>query len=84
MKYLIIDKYKGRYIKPKDLCLSLLITEKLKNWLLKYENEYYEGFKNDKLIDILDKEGTEITALIKNELSKIKIEYFSNARMKII
>ena len=91
MRYLIIDaslngtgirdKYEGGYIAPDDLGLSSMIIEQLKKWLVKYENEHYMGFKNDRVIDELDREGKEIAVMIKNELSAVKLEYFSNARL---
>ena len=91
MRYLVIDaalsgtgirdKYKGGYIDPDDLNLGLLIKQKLKAWLTKYENEHYRGFTDEGLISELDQEGREIALMIKNELSEVKIEYFSDARL---
>jgi hypothetical protein len=91
MRYLVIDaslsgtgirdKYEGGYLAPEDLGLSSAIVQSLNTWLAKYENEHYNGFTNDNIIDELDREGKEIALLIKNELSKVKLEYFSNARM---
>jgi len=89
MKYLIIDaalsgtgirdKYAGGYIAPNDLGLSFAIKQRLNEWLSKYENEHYNGYTNDKIINELDQEGKEIALMIKNELSEVKIEYFSDA-----
>lgn len=91
MKYLVIDaslngtgirdKYKGGYIAPEDLGLSSATVQSLNTWLTKYENEHYNGFTNDNIIDKLDREGKEIALLIKSELSEVKLEYFSDARM---
>jgi len=91
MKYLVIDaalsgtgirdKYEGGYIEPEDLGLSLATKQRLNEWLLKYENEHYNGFTDDNIINELDQEGKEIALMIKKELSKVKIEYFSDARM---
>lgn len=47
-----------------------------------YEDEHYNGFNNDTLIDKLDLEGREIALIIKHEIVEAKIEYFSAARMK--
>ena len=47
----------------------------------KYENEHYNGFNDESLIEQLDKEGKEIALQIKNELSNVKLEYFSDAKM---
>lgn len=91
MKYLVIDaslsgtgirdKYEGGYISPEDLELSCETIDKLKQWLSKYDSEHYNGFPNESLIDALDKEGKEIALQIKGELSEVKLEYFSDARM---
>lgn len=91
MRYLVIDaslsgtgirnKYEGGYINPEDLCLKIDTIKRLNNWLLKYEEEHYNGFQNNKLIDALDLEGKEIALCIKAEIAEVKIEYFSDARM---
>jgi hypothetical protein len=91
MRYLIIDaalsgsgirdNFEGGYVVPEDLGLSSATGERLKKWLLKYENEHYNGFSDDNLVNELDREGKEIALMIKNELSEVKIEYFSDARM---
>ncbi len=91
MKYLVIDaalsgtgirdKYEGGYINTDDLGLSLLIKQRLKEWLSKYESEHNNGFTNDAIISELDQEGREIALMIKNELPEVKIEYFSDARL---
>lgn len=91
MKYLVIDaslsgtgirdKYNGGYITSEYLGLSSEITERLNLWLSKYENEHYNGFNDESLIEQLDKEGKEIALQIKNELSNVKLEYFSDAKM---
>ena len=92
MRYLIIDatlngtgirdQHAGGYIKPEDLQLSSETTKRLKDWLLKYENEHYNGYENKKLVDELDTEGKELAQIIKQELAPIKMEYFSDALMK--
>lgn len=91
MKYLVIDaalsgtgirdKHEGGYTYPEDLDLSLPVRQKLKEWLSKYENEHYNGFTNENLINKLDQEGKDIAIMMKNELSEVKMEYFSDARM---
>ncbi|KQS24884.1 hypothetical protein ASG33_23180 [Dyadobacter sp. Leaf189] len=55
--------------------------ESLRKWLKKYEEAHYDGFKNDLLISELDNEGREIAYKIKKELSDVKMEYYSDARM---
>lgn len=91
MKYLVIDaalngtgvrdKYEGGYIDPEDLNLSLSTKQRLNEWLSKYENEHYNDFTDDNIINELDQEGKEIALMIKSELSEVKIEYFSDARL---
>ena len=91
MKYLIIDaslngtgirdKYNGGYLDPEDLGLSFTTKFRLKEWMLKYADEHYNGFANDSAIDELDSEGKDIALEIKKELFEAKIEYFSDARM---
>ena len=91
MKYLVIDaslsgtgirdKYEGGYITPEDLGLSCEIIDKICQWLVKYEKEHYYGFNNESIIIELDREGKEIALMIKSELTDVKLEYFSDARM---
>ena len=93
MRYLVIDaslsgtgirdKYEAGYIDPEDLSLSLATKRTLNEWLSKYEDEHYNGFANPSLINELDQEGKRIALMIKNELSEVKIEYFSDARMTV-
>ncbi len=91
MRYLVVDaslngtgirdRYEGEYINPTDLGLKTQTIQRLNSWLQEYENEHYQGFENNQLIDKLDKEGRAIALTIKNELSEVKMEYFSDARM---
>jgi len=78
----IRDKRNGGYVKPEDLGLSLETSQRLKEWLLKYENEHYNGYTNNELVSQLDEEGKELAKVIKVELTEIKMEYFSDAFMK--
>jgi len=92
MKYLVIDaslsgtgirdKYEGGYISPDDLGLSCEIIDMLNQWLTKYENQHYNGFTDECVINELDREGKKIALMIKSELAGVKLEYFSDARMK--
>jgi hypothetical protein len=91
MRYIIIDaslngtgirdKYEGGYLTPEVLGLCSITIKQLKEWLSKYENEHYNGYVNNKVIDELDQEGEKIALIIKNELPEVKLEYFSDARM---
>lgn len=92
MKYLVIDacfagtgirdKYEG-YLSPEDLELNPILQSEIREWLTKYENEHYIGFKNVDIIDNLDIEGVEIAKKIKQELINSKVQYFSAARMTL-
>lgn len=92
MKYLVIDasvsgtgirdKYEGGCVFPDDLGLSCEIVDRLNQWLPKYENEHFNGFTDEFVIYELDREGKEIALMIKSELAEVKLEYFSDARMK--
>jgi len=92
MKYLIIDacfggtgirdKYEGGYIDSALLGLSANFTNRLSNWIKKYNNEFFNGYNNSNFIAELDKEGKEIAIQLKSELSnEIKVEYYSDARL---
>ncbi|MEM9681282.1 MAG: hypothetical protein AAF901_13245 [Bacteroidota bacterium] len=91
MKYLIIDAclggsgirdyYEGGYIDPDTLSLSSELKERLSNWLIRYENEHYNGYEDQLNIDQLDNEGKSISHSIKNELQEVKVMYYSDARM---
>lgn len=91
MKYLVIDaslsgtgirdKYQGGYLTPEELGLRSTTIQSLNTWLAKYENEHFNGFTDNNIIDDLDREGKEIALIIKRELSIVKVEYFSDARM---
>ena len=91
MRYLIIDaslsgtgirnKYDGGFLSPEELGISCDVIYQLNKWLSEYENEHYNGFTDDDIIAELDRKGKEIALIIKNELSNVKLEYFSDARM---
>ena len=91
MKYLVVDSllnstgirdnYTGDYLEPENLHLSSTTIKRLESWLLRYNSQYYEGYADDEVVDKLDREGKEIALIIKNELSDVKISYFSDARM---
>lgn len=91
MKYLVIDAalhgtgirdyYGGGYINPESLNVNSELMKKLNDWLLRYEDEHYNGFLNNNLIEELDFEGKEIARALKEELLDAKIDYFSAAKM---
>jgi|SRR5215207_5971732 len=90
MKYLVVDAmlsgtgirdyYAGDYLEPESLSLSVATVKQLKDWLSRYKREHNKGYVSDEVIDELDREGKEIALTIKNELSDVKITYFSDAR----
>jgi hypothetical protein len=92
MKYLIIDacfggtgirdKYEGGYIDLSLLGLSVNFTDRLLNWINRYNNEFFNGYNNSNFITELDKEGKEIASQLKTELSNdVKVEYYSDAKL---
>ena len=94
MKYIIIDgalsgtgirdKYNGGYVSPESISLSPELILKLNNWLSNYENEHYNGYNNADNIKKLDNEGLDLVRKIKIELKDVKVEYFSDALLKMI
>lgn len=92
MKYLIVDAalsgtgirdyYNGGYINLEDLKLNSNLIKEINVWVSKYADEFYNQFSNDEVVDKLDKEGKEIATKVKKELPGIKVEYYSNAKMK--
>lgn len=91
MKYLVVDaclsgtgirdKYNGGYLDTKELGLSAKTTNRIEQWLSNYAEEHFNGFSDASNIHNLDKEGVQIALIVKNELSDVQIEYFSDAKM---
>ena len=92
MKYLIVDaslsgtgirdQYQGGYISPDELGLSKPLIESLEKWMSLYESEHYNGYSDNNTIIQLDEEGKRIARLILDELSDVKVKYFSDAKRK--
>jgi hypothetical protein len=81
----IRDRYNGGYIKPEELSLGNNTIAVLEEWLIKYNNEFFNGYDNSTVISRLDNEGLKISLEISKELKDTaKIEYFSDAKMKIL
>ena len=74
----IRDGANGGYLDPSD-SLSLELLRRLANWLAEYEKEHYRGYKNESLTQRLDQEGKEIAIAIRQEISDVKIAYWSDA-----
>lgn len=91
MRYLVVDAclgstgirdyYEGGSVSPNDLNLNSETILRITNWMSRYENAHYEGFKNSIVVDELDEEGRAIALVIKKELGDVKVDYFSDARM---
>jgi hypothetical protein len=95
MKHLILDGYlsgtgirdgqNGGYLELSELGISFTLEKAITSWVLKYENEFYDGYSDYKKVEKLDIEGIDIVQKLKEELPNNKIEYYSDARMmKII
>lgn len=92
MKYLIIDAalhgsgirdyYSGGYVDINTLELDDDIKRRINIWLLKYENEHYDSFRNFDNVKMLDDEGVDIARIVKNQLSDVTIDYYSAANLK--
>lgn len=91
MRYLVVDAalhgtgvrdyYAGGYVGLDSLELNDELIKEINEWLLKYENEHYNSFKNTVLIEQLDKEGKEIASILKNQLDEVKVDYYSAAKL---
>lgn len=78
----IRDKLEGGYLAPLDIGLPEAITLKINHWLLEYEEEHYNGFSNKRNTERLDYKGIEIARKIRDELSELRVFYYSNAELK--
>ena len=94
MRYLIVDACLGgtgireqytdySYIEPKSLSLSTEILDLITDWLSRYNQEFYGGYKNTELVEKLDVEGKEIALKVKNSLSDVKVQYYSDAKLQM-
>lgn len=92
IKYLVVDGmlhgtgvrdyYGGGYVQPELLDVSSRLKERLRSWLIKYEEEHYNNYSNKEKIDELDLEGINIAKALKEELQDCKISYYSNASLQ--
>jgi hypothetical protein len=88
MRHLIVDGMLNgtgireagcEYIPLNILDLSPNFQSKIKNWLLQYETEFYHGYPDNDKIELLDKQGLEITHELEKIFPEDKIEYYSDA-----
>ena len=77
----IRDAVEGGYISPEKIGLSGATTDKITDWLSKYEAEHYNGYADVENIDSLDHEGLVIADQIRKEIKGAKVDYFSSAKM---
>ena len=80
----IRDSVGGGYLEPSELGLSGDLAERIVLWLRAYEDAHIAEFGDKTQNAKLDDEGFAICRLLEQELPDAKIEYFSNAEMKLI
>jgi hypothetical protein len=91
MKYLVLDgylngtgirdRYSGGFVELTALNISMEMKQQIRDWVLKYENEFYNQYSDLKKIEAIDKEGITIVLKLREELPNTKIEYYSDAKM---
>ena len=90
MRYLVVDgelqctgirdEYEGDYLEPESLGLSQSLTEQIKTWVGDYDSQHFKGFKDSDAIDLLDNQGIDIARAIKEEMTDVKVRYYSHAK----
>lgn len=93
MRYLVVigetggtgirDKYEPVVVDPWDLDISENLRLKIRDWQQRYEYEFYFGFPDREKVKLLDREGEDIALSLKKELVDVKIEYYSDATLKL-
>lgn len=76
------DGVRGGYLKLEDVGVSRALSNKIRLWLSAYADEHYQKFERDAFNAVLDKEGIELARMLREEISEVEVEYFSNAYMK--
>jgi hypothetical protein len=76
----IRDAIEGGYIEPSAMGLSPTLCSDLAEWLLRYEDAHYEGFKPE-IVEQLDQAGLLLAGRVSAERTDIKVGYFSDGRM---
>jgi len=79
----IRDPHAGGYLSPCKIGLSDDLQSLLRAWLAQYENAHRSGYSDVAEVERLDQIGLEIALQIKAELPGSKVQYFSDARMKL-
>ena len=80
----IRDSVEGGYLDPGELGVSAVLTERIVNWLARYERAHYVQFADAVEVDELDREGRAIAAQLQEQLPQAKIQYFSDAKMRLL
>jgi hypothetical protein len=78
----IRDAVNGGYIELETLSISEELRAQMKLWLKEYEELHLEGYSDFIAVEKLDFEGIEICKSLKNEISDLKVEYYSDAKME--
>lgn len=78
----IRDALNGGYLEPSAIGLSKTLRDRLEKWHSKYEEAHFSGYGDSVCIETLVREGFEIVELAKQELPKVVIEYYSDAKMQ--
>jgi hypothetical protein len=77
----IRDAVNGGFLKLNTLETSSDFNEKLLSWLRAYENEHYNSYSDDAIVNALDKRGIELARELSDELKDAKVEYYSSAKL---
>jgi hypothetical protein len=76
------DPAEGGYVEPSEVGLSSSLRQKLKAWLLRYEDAHYHQYEDGETNRQLDLEGLGIAKMVKDELPNVTVRYFSSAYLK--
>jgi hypothetical protein len=80
----IRDSVEGGYLKPSDLGVSGGLAERISTWLQQYEEAHYDQYRDQKKNAALDEEGIRISEELRKELPEAKVQYYSNALMRLL
>lgn len=75
------DTVEGGYLEHGELGLSPAFSDRISQWVARYEDCHYRDFQNAGQVGDLDAEGMEICRLLQCEIPDSKIQYFSAAKM---
>ena len=77
----IRDAIVGGYVDPKSLGLSESLASHLASWQARYEEAHFAGFPDDRVAE-LDRDGSALASMVREERPGAKVGYFSNGLMK--